>query len=145
MTASDSTAPSTSTISSSVRRALDKLGDDRRHVEEGGDEVIREARVRDHAVARLDLLHERKPEALRGAALDLPLDRSPAECGTDVLGRADPDDSRETEIDVHLDDDPHRRQRERDVRLTLSDLARLGIEREGVRVPIHALDVCLAP
>jgi hypothetical protein len=33
------------------------------------------------AVARLDLLHQREPEALRGAALDLALDR----CGLIAL------------------------------------------------------------
>ena len=48
---------------------------DRRHVEGGRDQVVGEARVRDHAVARLDLLHQREPEPLRGAALDLAVRR----------------------------------------------------------------------
>ena len=54
---------------------LDQHRLDRRHVERGRDQVVGEARVRDQAVARLDLLHQREPEALRGAALDLALDR----------------------------------------------------------------------
>ena len=61
------------------------------------------------AVARLDLLHQREPEPLRGAALDLALDRLRVDRLADVLRRADPDDAREAELDVDLDDDAHRR------------------------------------
>ena len=59
----------------------------------------------------------------------------------DVLRGADPDDAREAELDVDLDDDAHRGDRERDVRLPVGDLARLGIERERARVAVDALDV----
>ena len=120
---------------------LDQLGHDRRHVEERGDEVVGEARVRDRAVARLDLLHERESEALRGSALDLPFDGRAAERLADVLCRSDPDDARETELDVHLDDDTHRRHRESHVRLAVRDLPCLGIERERARMAVDPLDV----
>ena len=93
------------------------------------------------AVARLDLLHQREPEALRGSALDLPLDGRAAQRLADVLRRSDPDDAREAELDVDLRDDAHRRDGERDVRLTLGDLTRLRVERERARVPVDALDV----
>ena len=96
------------------------------------------------AVARLDLLHQREPEPLRRAALDLALDRSGLTALPDVLRGADPDDAGEAEVDVHLHDDPHRRDRERDVRGAARDLARLGIERERARVTVDALDVDLA-
>ena len=62
----------------------------------------------DPAVARLDLLHQREPEALRRAALDLALDRERVDAPADVLRGADPDDPRQAELDVDLDDDPHR-------------------------------------
>ena len=97
-------------------RLLDELGHDRRHVERRRDQVVREARVRDHAVARQDLLHHREAEPLRRAALDLALDRLPVHRLADVLRRADPHDARQSEVDVHLDDRLHRRARERDVR-----------------------------
>ena len=84
---------------------LDEHGHDRRHVERGRDQVVGEARVRDHAVARLDLLHQREPEALRGAALDLALDRLRVDRAPDVLRGPDPDDPRQAELDVDLDHD----------------------------------------
>ena len=48
------------------------------------------------------------------------------------------------ELDVDLDDDAHRGDRERDVRPLAGDLARLGIERRRARVAVDALDVDLA-
>src|SRR3712207_5040417 len=42
-------------------RLLDEHGLDGWHVERGRDQVVGEARIRDQAVARLDLLHEREP------------------------------------------------------------------------------------
>ena len=99
----------------------------------GRDQVVGEARVRDQPVARLDLLHQREPEALRDAALDLAVDGLRVERLADVLRRADPDDAREAELDVHLGDDAHRRADERDVGALARDLAGLGVERRGAR------------
>jgi hypothetical protein len=62
---------------------------------------------------------------------------------TDVLRRPDPDDARETEIDVDLDDRAHRGHGKGDVRALARDLPRLGIEREGAGVSVDALDVHL--
>ena len=78
----------------------------------GRDQVVGEARVRDLAVARLDLLHQREAEALRDAALDLALDRERVDRLADVLRGADPDDARQAEVDVDLGDDAHRAGRE---------------------------------
>ena len=99
--------------------------------------VIRPSRV-------LDLLHQREAEPLRGAALDLALDRERVDRLADVLGGADPDDAREAELDVHLGDDAHRGDGERDVGALAGDLAGLGVERGGARVAVDALDVDLA-
>ena len=52
--------------------------------------------------AGLDLLHQREAEALRGAALDLALDRQRVDRGADVLRGPDPDDARQPELDVDL-------------------------------------------
>src|SRR5919106_5432626 len=123
---------------------LDELRRDRRHVEESREEVVREVGIEDHPVAYLDLLHEREPETLRGASLDLALDRERVERVPDVLRRPDPDDAREPELDVHLDDDPHRRDGEGDVRAIAEHLAGFGVERVRLRMAIDALDVDLS-
>ena len=125
-------------------RILDQLGDDRRHVERRRDQVVGEARVRDQAVARPDLLHQREAEALGGATLDLALDRERVDRLADVLRRPDPDEPCEAELDVDLGDDAHRRDREGDVRALGGDLAGLGIERRRPRVAVDALDVDLS-
>ena len=123
---------------------LDELDDDGRHVERRRDQVVGEARVRDQAVARLDLLHQREPDALRGAALDLALDRERVDRLADVLRGADPDDAGEAELDVDLGDDAHRGHGEGDVGALARDLAGLGVERRGPRVAVDPLDVDLA-
>ena len=92
----------------------------------------------------MDLLHQREAEALGGAALDLALDRERVDGLADVLRRADPDDARQAELDVDLDDDAHRGDRERDVRALAGDLAGLRVERRRARVAVDALDVDLA-
>ena len=46
-----------------------------------------------------------------------------------VLRGSDPDDAREPEVDVHLDDDAHRRDREGDMGALAEHLARLRVER----------------
>ena len=97
---------------------------DRRHVERGRDQVVGEARVRDQAVAGLDLLHQREAEALGDPALDLALDRLRVDRAADLLRGADPDDAGEAELDVDLGDDAHRGNRERDVGALAGDLAR---------------------
>ena len=110
----------------------------------GRDQVVGEARVRDLAVARLDLLHQCEPEALRGAALDLALDLLRVDRRADVLGGADPDDSREAELDVDLGDDPHRAGSECDMGALAGDLARLRVERRRRQMAVDPLDVDLA-
>ena len=120
---------------------LDQLALDRRHVERGRDQVVGEARVRDQPVARPDLLHQRQAEPLCGAALDLPLDGERVDRLADVLRGADPDDAREAEVDVHLGDDPHRRDGEGDVGALARDLAGLGVEGGRPRMAVDALDV----
>ena len=67
-------------------------------------------------VARPDLLHQRQAEALRRAALDLADHGLRVERTADVLRRADPDDSRQAEILVHLCHDAHGADREGDMR-----------------------------
>ena len=124
---------------------LDQLRDDRRHVERRRDQVVGEARVRDQAVAGLDLLHQREPEALRGAALDLALDRLRVDRLADVLRRADPDDARQPELDVDLGDDAHRRDREaRRASARRSIWPVSGSSGARPRVVVDALDVDLA-
>ena len=82
------------------------------------------------AVAGLDLLHQREAEALRGAALDLALDRLRVERLADVLGGADPDDARQPEVDVDLGDDAHRgTARSATCARSPVHLAGLGVER----------------
>ena len=122
---------------------LDELDLDGRHVERRREQVVGEARVQDRAVAGHELLHQREPEALRGAALDLALDRERVDRLADVLRRADPDDARQAELDVDLDDDAHRGDRERDVGALAGDLPGLRVERRRARMPVDALDVDL--
>src|SRR5581483_4350162 len=124
-------------------RVLDQLADHRRHVERRRDQVVGEARVRDQAVARLDLLHQREAEPLGRPALDLTGDRLRVDRPADVLRRADPDHAREPEVDVDLGDDPHGGDRERDVRALAGGLAGLGVEGPGPRVVVDALGVDL--
>src|ERR671922_25065 len=87
----------------------------------------------------------RMPDPLRRSALDLPVDRLWIHRAADVLRRPDPDDARQSQLDVHLDHDPHRRARERDVRAAVRHLAGLGIEVERARVAVDALEVDLLP
>src|SRR6266545_5664063 len=122
-------------------RILDELRDDRRHVERRRDEVVGEVRVEDLPVPGLDLLHQRQPEPLGGATLDLAFDRLRVDRFPDVLRRPDPDDARQAELDVDLGDDLHRRARERNMRGYLAHLSRLRVERRGQRVTVHALDI----
>ena len=49
------------------------------------------------------------------------------------------------ELHVDLDDDPHRGDRERDVRPLAGELPRLGVERERPGMTVDALDVDLDP
>src|SRR4029079_15493798 len=106
-------------------------------------ERVGEARVRDQPVSRLDLLHQREPETLRDAAFDLAFHGAGIDRLADLLRGADPDDARETELDVHLRRDFHRADAERDVRPLAGDLAVDGIERARRRVPVDALHVHL--
>ena len=128
------------------RRAqdLDQLDLDRGHVERRRDQVVGEARVEDLPVPGDELLHQREPEPLRDPALDLPLDGQGIDRLADILGRPDPDGARQAELDVDLDDDPHRGNRERDVRALAGDLAGLRVERRRPWMAVDALDVDLA-
>src|SRR5207247_8761764 len=103
--------------------------------------VGRDARVRARAGTRLDLRRQREPKALRSAALDLAVDGLRVERLAHVLGRPDPADAGQAELDVDLDDDPHRRAHVGDVDAVALHLARLGVERSGARVVVGALDV----
>ena len=66
-------------------------------------------------------------------------DRLRVHCLANVLGCPDPDDAREAELDVDLDDDLHRRAGEGDVGRPGRDLPGLRIERRGLAVAVHAL------
>ena len=61
----------------------------------------------------------------------------------DVLGGTDPDDAREAQLDVDLDDDLHGRAGERDVGRPGRDLAGLGVERVRLTVAVDPLLVDL--
>src|SRR5439155_368776 len=84
-------------------------------------------------------------EALRGAALDLALDRLGIDRSADVLGRPDPYDARQPELDVHLRDDAHGSARVGHVGALAGDLAGLGVERRRARVPVDAREADAAP
>ena len=64
-------------------RVLEHVDAHRRHVEQRGDQVVRERRVAHEPVDHLDLLHHRESEALGAAAVDL------AEHGVGVHPEAD--------------------------------------------------------
>ena len=89
----------------------------------------------------LDLLHQREPETLRDAAFDLPLDGARIDRFADLLRRADPDDARESEVDVDFGDDLHRTDAEGNVCALTGDLARVGIKRRRRRMAINAFDI----
>ena len=95
---------------------------DRRHVEHGRDQVVGEGRVAHQPVDDLDLLHQRQPEALRDAALDLALDRERVHRLADVLRGRDLDHPHEPELGVDVDDRAVRGERERHVRVALAEL-----------------------
>ena len=101
----------------------------RRHVEHGRDQVVGERGVADLAVDDLDLLHQREPEALRDAALDLALDRLRVDRLADVLRGRDLDHAHEPELDVDVDHRAVGGERERHVRVALA----LLVERERRR------------
>jgi hypothetical protein len=117
---------------------------DRRHVERRRQQVVGEARVPDHAVLYLELLHQREADALRGAALDLAVDGERVQRAADVLRRADPDEPRQPELKVDFRHDLHRRQGEGDVGSLAEHLAGHRIERRRGRMAIGALDAHLA-
>ena len=93
--------------------------------------------VADLAVDHLDLLHQRQPEALRDAALDLALDRLRVDRLADVLRGRDLDHAHEAELDVDVDDRAVGGERERHVRVALA----LLVERERLPVVVLARDV----
>ena len=111
---------------------------DRRHVEHRRDQVVGERRVAHEPVDDLDLLHQREPEALGDAALDLALDRERVHRLADVLRGRDLDDPHEPELGVDVHDRAVRGEGEGDVRVALAELVeRL---RGAVVVLARALD-----
>ena len=68
----------------------------------------------------LDLLHQRQPEPLGGAAVDLALQRDAVHDPADVLDRGQLDHLDQAELDVHVDDGPVYAQGELDVGVALA-------------------------
>src|SRR4028119_1269555 len=120
-------------------RELQDLHLYRGHVQDGGEEVVRERGVKDLAVFYLDLLQQRKPQALRYAALDLAFERLRVHDLPHVLRRRDLHDPHEPELRVYLDDRPVRRERELQVRVPLPFL----VQRVGL--PMVVLEGLLEP
>jgi len=77
---------------------------DRRHVQDGGNQVVREGGVPNHPIGYLDLLHDGQAEALGDAALDLALDRLRVYRLADILRGRDFHHLDQAELSVHVDD-----------------------------------------
>ena len=81
----------------------------------------------------LHLLHQREPDPLRGAALDLALGALRVHDAAGVLRRRDLEDAHEPELLVDLDDGPLGGEREADVDVALAVLVDAGRSGGGGR------------
>ena len=116
---------------------LEDLDLHRRHVEDGGDEVVGERRVADQPVDHLDLLHHGQPEALRDTAGDLAAHGERVQGLADVLRGGDLHDLHQAQFHVDVDGGPVRGERVLHVRVALPGTR---VERGGRPVPpLHGL------
>ena len=111
---------------------LEHVQPDRRHVQDGGNQVVGEGRVAHQAVRHLDLLHHRQAEALGDAALDLALDGLRVQCLAHILRGGDLHHLHQAELGVHVDHRPVGGERVLHVGLAL---AGLRVQRMGGPVP----------
>ena len=104
-------------------RVLDDDDLDLGHVADGGDQVV----VQVLGSAGQVFLHQREPDALGDAALDLPLHLGRVDGAADIVGGMDADGRHGPELSVHVDERDLRAEGVGRVRRALA----LGVECRG--------------